>query len=81
MSRVLKVRIDRDIQKYRDEIIKISFEGYRKEMFALKLVSERSATDYEAFMKDKVSSMNGLVYLEDSKFVGYMMYYEWEEAG
>lgn len=80
MSRVLKeVRIDRNIKKYRDEIIQMAFEGHRKEMSILKVASERSAADYKAFMKDKVSGMNGLVYLEDSKFNGYMLYYEWEE--
>ena len=79
-SRVLKkVVIDRNIEKYKDEIVKVSFGGYRKEMSILKVASERSAADYETFMKDKVSGMNGLVYLEDSKFNGYMLYYEWEE--
>ncbi len=81
MCRVLKeVRIDRNIEKYKDEIIRMSFEGYRKEMSILKVASERSAADYETFMKDKVSVMTGLVYLEDDKFVGYMMYYEWEDT-
>lgn len=80
MSRVLKeVRIDRDIKKYRDEIIQMAFEGHRKEMSLLHVISDSSIADYEAFMKDKISSINGLVYLDGSRFCGYMMYYEWEE--
>lgn len=60
MSRVLKeVRIDRNIKKYRDDIIKMSFEGHRKEMVLLHVITDRSTADYEAFMKDKISSMNG----------------------
>lgn len=80
VSRVLKeVRIDRNLRKYRDGIIKMSLEGFRKEMSLIHVISDRSTADYEAFMKNKISSMNGLAYLEDSKLCGYMMYYEWEE--
>ena len=80
MSRVLKeVRIDRNIQKYKDEIIKMAFEGHRKEMSVLKEFPERSIMDYELFMENKVSSMNGFVYLEDGRCAGYLLHNEWEE--
>lgn len=80
MRRTLKeVRIDRNTEAHKDEIIRMSFERYRKEMSMLQLVTEKSATDYEAFMKNKINAMNGLVYQEDGRFIGYMLYYEWEE--
>lgn len=74
------VEIEKNIKKYKEDIIRISFDAYRKVKLTLKALPERSIADYKVFMEDKLSSMDGLVYLEDGKCAGYMMYYEWEEA-
>ena len=76
---VKEVTIVRDIEKYRSEIIKLSWEEYRKEISLLKVVSGRNIADYETFMSNKVNEMNGIVFLENGMFGGYMMYYEWNE--
>lgn len=80
MNRVRKeVIIDKDIEKYKNEITRMSFECYRTEISVLKEIPERSIMDYETFMENKVSFMNGFVYLEDGRCVGYLLYNEWEE--
>ncbi len=66
MSRVVKeVTIVRDIEKYRSEIIKLSWEEYRKEISLLKVVSGRNIADYETFMSNKVNEMNGIVFFRE----------------
>ena len=79
MCKIGDIIVVKDIKKYQEEIIRISFEDFLKEKSVLKELPEKSKADYEEFLADKLNSLNGLVYLEDGRCRGYLMYYEWEE--
>lgn len=73
------ITISRNINKYKTDIVKISYAGYQKEKQLTKSLPEISRETYEEFMLHRLNTMNGLVYLEDEMFTSYMIYDEWED--
>lgn len=72
--------IDRDINKYEEDIVRLSLEGYQKEFKSLKFLPEKSISAYQQYLLNQLKDMKGLVCLEDGRCIAYLLYGIWEEA-
>ena len=73
--------VSKDIQNYSESITKITYESYKKEIETHAGVFLKTYEGYCDFMKQELSTINGLVCVEDEKCLGYLLYNKWEENG
>lgn len=73
------MEINKNIEAYKTDIIKISYESYTKELAYLKYIPVKTFENFEQYMNEKMENIKGLVYLEEGKCTAYLLYHEWEE--
>ncbi len=73
--------IDMNIQNHLEAITKLAYESYKKEIETHPGVFLKTYEDYCEFMKQKLSTINGLVCVKDEKCLGYILYNKWGENG
>lgn len=73
------MKIRKDIKRYSDEIAKLAYESYKEEISMHAGVQLKSYKDYQEFMNHSMKDINGFVYLEGEKCLGYILYNTWEE--
>ena len=73
--------IDRSIKNYSEAIAKLAYESYKKQIETHPGIFLKMYEEYSVFMKQELSTINGLVCVEDGKCLGYLLYNKWEENG
>lgn len=71
--------IDKNIQNHSEAITKLAYVSYKKEIETHPGVLLKTYEDYCHFMKQELSTINGLVYMEDEICLGYLLYNKWDE--
>lgn len=75
----MKMYIDKNIQNHSEAMAKLAYDSYKKEIETLPGVLVKTYEDYCHFMKQELSTINGLVCMEDEICMGYLLYNKWEE--
>lgn len=73
--------IDKNIQNHSEAIATLAYESYKNEIETHANVFLKTYEDYCDFMKQELSTINGLMCVEDEKCLGYLLYNKWEENG
>lgn len=74
------MEISREIQKYVDDIIRMSYESYKKEIGSVDNLPIKPFDVFKEYILSKFENVKGLVYLEEEKCRGYLLYHTWEEG-
>lgn len=74
-------KIDKDIKKYATDIVRMSYENYKKEFSHFENISTKSFESLEEYIGSRLGQLEGIVYLENGKCAGYLLYAVWEEDG
>lgn len=74
------MEISKNIQEYIADIMKISYESYKKELANLKYIPIKPFEVFKQYMSGNVDGINGLVYLEEGRCTAYLLYHVWEDG-
>jgi len=73
------MEISKDIRLYGDDIVKMSYENYKKEVAGFEFLPVKSFDDFKRYMNENMAGINGLVYLEEKECTAFLLYNVWEE--
>lgn len=73
------MEISKDIRLYWENIVKISYENYKKEVAGFKYLPVKSFDDFKRYMSENMAGISGLVYLEEEECTAFLLYNVWEE--
>ncbi|MBP3604213.1 MAG: GNAT family N-acetyltransferase [Lachnospiraceae bacterium] len=74
------MEIRKDIKNYSEEIIRIAYEHYKREISSMERMSIQPSEIFKKYLNDKLHEINGLVYLENGACRGYLLYNNWQES-
>ena len=75
------MNISKEIQNYSKQLTEIAYESYKKEIETHSDILLKPYEEYRRFLEQELNAINGFVYMEDEKCLGYLLYNKWEENG